>query len=205
MEKLDLKKALQPLFSAPLGEFVEVHVPPLTYLKVDGHGDPNTEASYQQAVAWLFSTAYAAKFAVKAAVGKDFAVPPLEGLWWSEDPQSFVDRRKSEWSWTMMIMMPDIVDSATFEAAAGKAARKNGPRPPSLRLESLNEGRCLQALHLGSYDAEGPLLSRLHEEIMPSRKLTFAGPHHEIYLSDPRRTDTAKLKTILRQPVRPLI
>ena len=202
MEKIDLKKSLRALFTAPVGRFVEVEVPPLRYLKVDGHGDPNVEPAYGQAVSWLYATAYAAKFPAKAKLARDFAVPPLEGLWWAEDPASFAARRKAEWSWTMMIMMPEFVDHVLFEAGADKAAAKLGQRPPSLRLEHLEEGRSLQAMHVGSYDDEGPLLAQLHDEIMPARGLTFAGPHHEIYLSDPRRTEAAKLKTLLRQPVR---
>lgn len=204
MEKVDLKKTLRSLFAAPTDRFLEVDVPRLTYLKVDGHGDPNVEPSYGQAVAWLYATAYGVKFAAKAALARDFTVPPLEGLWWAEDPSSFVERRKSEWSWTMMIMVPGFIDTPMAAAAMRKAAGKLGEPPPTLRLEHLEEGRCLQAMHIGSYDDEGPLLARLHDEVMPSRRLAFAGPHHEIYLSDPRRTEPAKLKTILRQPVRPL-
>lgn len=204
MDKIDLKKTLRPLFTAPAGEFVERDVPPLTYLKVDGRGDPNLEPSYQRAVAWLYATAYGAKFAAKSALGRDFTVPPLEGLWWAEDPRSFVERRKSEWAWTMMIMMPAFIDAPLVAAAIRKAAAKLGDPPPTLRLEELDEGSCLQTMHIGSYDDEGPLLARLHDQIMPARGLAFAGPHHEIYLGDPRRTEPSRLKTIIRQPVRPL-
>jgi hypothetical protein len=203
MNKIDLKKELRHLFTAPVGEFVEVEVPPLPYLKVDGHGDPNVEAAYAQALSWLFSTAYAAKFAAKTGLGRDFTVPPLEGLWWAEDPQSFVDRRKALWSWTMMIMLPDFIGQDLVDAAVVKSSAKLGEPPTSFRFELLHEGRSLQALHIGSYDDEGPLLAQLHNEIMPARGLAFAGPHHEIYLGDPRRTEPARLKTILRQPVRP--
>lgn len=128
-------------------------------------------------------------------------MPPLEGLWYADDPRSFVERRKSEWKWTMMIMLPDFVGRDPFEAAVAKARNKLGDPPPSLRLARYREGPSLQALHIGSYDDEGPLLAKLHDEIMPAQNYTFAGPHHEIYLSDPRRTPAAKLKTILRQPV----
>src|SRR5687767_6046233 len=105
MTKIDLKKELRALFTAPVGAFVEVDVPPLPYLKVDGHGDPNREPAYARAVSWLFATAYSTKFAAKAALDRDFTVPPLEGLWWADNPESFVARRKAEWSWTMMIML----------------------------------------------------------------------------------------------------
>lgn len=201
MAKLDLKQARKELFTAPRGEFAPIVVPRVLYLMVDGHGDPNTAPEYPRALQALYATAYALKFACKAQ-GRDFVVAPLEGLWSAADPASFVARRKGEWDWTMLIMVPDFVDQPAFESARDKAAAKLGQLPSSLRLDALEEGLCLQALHIGSYDDEGPLLARLHDEIMPAGGYAFAGPHHEIYLGDPRKTPPAKLKTILRQPVR---
>ncbi len=201
MEKLDLKKARKALFTAPLNRFIPIDVPRVRYLMVDGHGDPNTAAAYTQAVESLYTTAYTIKFACKAQ-GKDFVVAPLEGLWSARDPESFTARRKGEWDWTMMIMVPDHVDDETFQASRIRGREKLGTLPESLRLESLEEGLCLQALHLGSYDDEGPLLATLHGEIMPSGGYDFAGRHHEIYLSDPRKVPPEKLKTLIRQPVR---
>ena len=200
-EKLDLKKVRKALFTAPHNRFVTIQVPPLCYLMVDGHGDPNKTPAYKLAVESLFTTAYAIKFACKA-MGKDFAVMPLEGLWSAADPESFIARRKDEWDWTMMIMVPDFVDDEMIRAAKAKAREKRGALAESLRLERLEEGLCLQALHIGSYDYEGPLLVMLHGEVMPSGGYDFAGRHHEIYLSDPRKTPPEKLKTLLRQPVR---
>lgn len=201
MDKLDLKKLRKELFNAPLNRFAEVRVPPVQYLAVDGHGDPNKAPDYARAVETLYATAYSLKFASKAS-GRDFVVAPLEGLWSASDPSSFAERRKDEWDWTMLIMVPDFVDQAYFERARDQAAGKLGRISSSLRLQKLEEGLCLQALHVGSYDDEGPLLSQLHHRIMPEQGYDFAGPHHEIYLSDPRKTDASKLKTILRQPVR---
>lgn len=201
MEKLDLKKTRKLLFTAPLGRFVTIQAPPVSYLMVDGHGDPNTAPAYRLAVESLYATAFTIKFACKAN-GKDFVVPPLEGLWSAPDPESFIARRKDEWDWTLMIMVPDQVDEEIFLAARTKAREKLGALPASLRLESLEEGLCLQALHVGGYDDEGPLLAHLHGEIMPSGGYGFAGRHHEIYLSDPRKTPPEKLKTVIRQPVR---
>lgn len=203
MEKIDFKKAYKDIYNPPAGGFVTVEVPEMQFVKVDGAGDPNTTQSYRAAVEWLYSTSYAMKFAAKAALGKDYTVPPLEGLWWADDPASFVARRKDEWKWTMMIMVPDFVEQTMFEAAVAKTERKRGAAPASLRLERYDEGPSLQALHIGSYDDEGPLLAKLHYDVMPSRGLTFNGPHHEIYLSDPRKTAPEKLRTILRQPVKP--
>ncbi|MCK1638177.1 GyrI-like domain-containing protein [Bradyrhizobium sp. 157] len=201
MEKLDLKKVRKPLFTAPLNRFVTINVPPVSYLMVDGHGDPNTAQAYKLAVESLYATAFTIKFSCKAN-GEDFVVMPLEGLWSAPDPESFSARRKDEWEWTMMIMVPDYVDDETFLAARIKAREKLGALPESLRLESLEEGLCLQALHVGSYDDEGPLLAMLPGEIMPSGGYDFAGRHHEVYLSDPRKTAPEKLKTVIRQPVR---
>lgn len=201
MEKLDLKKARKALFTAPVDRFVPIDVPPALYLMVDGHGDPNNAPAYRQAVESLYATAYAIKFACKAG-GQDFVVAPLEGLWSARDTESFTARRKDEWDWTMMIMMPDHVDQALFGAAANRTREKLGTRPESLRLEGLEEGLCLQALHIGSYDDEGPLLAALHGEVMTSGGYGFAGRHHEIYLGDPRKVAPERLKTVIRQPVR---
>jgi hypothetical protein len=200
MEKLDLKKARKGLFTAPLKRFVPVDVPPVRYLMADGHGDPNRAPEYKHAVESLYASAYTLKFMAKAA-GRDFVVAPLEGLWSAPDPESFTARRKHEWDWTMMIMVPDEVTEEDFTAARAKAAQKLGKVAPSLRLETLEEGPSLQALHVGSYDDEGPLLKVLHDEIMPQGGYRFAGRHHEIYLGDPRKTPAARLRTIIRQPV----
>lgn len=202
MEKLDLKKARRDLFTAPAGRFVEIRVPRCLYVMIDGHGDPNSVPEYSRALKALYSTAYALKAELKPS-GGDFVVPPLEGLWSSPDPENFRARRKSAWDWTMMIMVPDRVDERHFEAARERAGHKLGDALSDLRLGSLAEGHCLQALHIGSYDDEAPLLAQLHEQIMPASGYLFAGPHHEIYLSDPRKTEASKLRTILRQPVRP--
>ena len=201
MDKLDLKKTRKALFTAPLNRFISIDVPRVSYFMVDGHGDPNTAPAYKLAVQSLYTTAYTAKFACKGQ-GKDFVVMPLEGLWSAPHPESFTARRKDEWDWTIMIMVPDYLDDAIFHAAKTGAREKIGTLPDSLRLERLEEGPCLQALHIGSYDDEGPLLAMLHGEIMPSGGYEFAGRHHEVYLSDPRKTSPERLKTVLRQPVR---
>jgi hypothetical protein len=200
MDKLDLKKERKALFSAPLNRFELIEAPPVAYLMADGHGDPNTAPEYRLAVESLYSTAYAIKFLCKDQ-GRDFVVAPLEGLWSAPDPESFTARRKHEWDWTMMVMVPDYVDQGLFQEGRGRSERKLGRLSPSLRLEVLAEGLCFQALHVGSYDDEGPLLAGLHGELMPKGGYDFAGPHHEVYLSDPRRVPAEKLRTVIRQPV----
>jgi hypothetical protein len=202
-EKYDVKRAYRELYAPSAREFTLVDVPPMRYLAVDGHGDPNTAAAYAEAVEALFSVAYAVKFRSRKELGRDFVVAPLEGLWRADDPAAFVARDKSAWDWTLLIAQPDWIDEALV-AEAVVAARAKGDRPALalVRLRELHEGPSAQILHIGSYDDETPTLARLHDEWMPQHGLTFAGDHHEIYLSDARRTAPEKLRTVLRQPVR---
>lgn len=203
-EKYDVKRAYREFYAPSAREFTLVDVPPMRYLAVDGHGDPNTAAAYAEAVEALFSVAYAVKFRSRRELGRDFVVAPLEGLWRADDPAAFVARDKSAWDWTLLIAQPDWIDEALV-AEAVAAARAKGDRPALslVRLRELHEGPSAQILHIGSYDDETPTLAHLHDEWMPQHGLTFAGDHHEIYLSDARRTAPEKLRTVLRQPVRP--
>jgi hypothetical protein len=128
--KVDLKRTI-PSYRAPRGAFEVVEVPPLRYLMVDGHGDPNTTAQYADAVAALFGTAYRLKFLSKTELGRDYVVMPLEGLWWSDDMATFTTSRdKSRWSWTMMILVPEWIEDVHVERARRAAAEKAIP-PPS--------------------------------------------------------------------------
>ncbi len=204
MEKADLRKSMNTFYAPSAKDFSLVQVPPLHYLMIDGHGDPNTAPAYMSAVEWLYSVSYPVKFMSKKDLGRDYAVMPLEGLWWADDMNAFITRDKSAWSWTMMILQPDWITKVMIDAAIEKASAKLGPPPPSLRFEVLDEGLCVQILHIGPYDAEGPVLARLHGEFLPQNGLTETGHHHEIYLSDPRKSAPEKLKTVLRQPVRRL-
>jgi hypothetical protein len=203
-EKYDVKRAYRDLYAPSAREFTLVDVPPMRYLAVDGHGDPNTAPEYAEAVEALFAVAYAVKFRSRLELGRDLVVAPLEGLWRADDPSVFVTREKRAWDWTMVIAQPDWVDDP-FVAAAVAAVRAKADRPglDRLRLRELHEGPSVQILHVGSYDDEGPVLARMHDEWMPQHGVTFGGDHHEIYLGDPRRAAPEKLRTILRQPVRP--
>lgn len=179
-----------------------VDVPDLRYLMIDGSGDPNTPA-YAAAVSALYPVAYALKFSSRRDLGRDYVVMPLEGLWWADDMAAFTAQRdKSRWHWTLMVMVPDWTTSEAFRGAVGKVADGRAPeRLDDVRLERLSEGRCVQALHVGSYDDEAGLLRHMHEEFIPGHGLVMTGRHHEIYLGDPRRTEPARRRTILRQPV----
>jgi hypothetical protein len=174
----------------------------MRYLAVDGSGRPGSPA-YQQAVEALFAASYAAKFLSKGDLDRDYVVLPLEGLWWSEDMDTFRTREKDRWSWRMLIRQPDWLDEQILTAAVAQARSKDRDPDGLLRLVELDEGRCLQTLHVGSYDDEGPTLAHLHDEYLPAQGLRPVGLHHEIYLSDARRVAPDKLRTILRQPVAP--
>jgi hypothetical protein len=203
MPRTDFKKELKHLYNPPK-EFVVVDVPSMSFLMIDGHGDPNTAQEYQDALEALYTVAFKCKFASKKELGQDYVVPPLEGLWWAEDMQTFtIERDKSTWDWTMMIMQPEWISQQMVEEAIQQVAKsKDLPALPKLRMEGYDEGLSVQIMHIGSYDDEGPIIARLHTEFLPRNGYVEAGKHHEIYLSDPRRTAPEKLKTVLRQPVK---
>ncbi len=203
MDKIDFKKELQHLYNPSSCDFVVVEVPEMQFLMVDGHGDPNTEPAYQEAVAALYAVAYKLKFMSKQHLEKDYTVPPLEGLWWAAAMDMFtVNRDKSAWDWTMMIMQPEWITSEMFAQAVAEVQKSKAlPALFKMRLERYAEGLSVQILHIGSYDDEAPTLARLHREFIPQNGYVEAGKHHEIYLGDPRKTAPEKLKTVLRQPV----
>ena len=203
MSKIDFKKELKHLYRPSPREFVVVDVPPMNFLMIDGHGDPNTAQEYQDAVEALYAVSYKLKFTSKKELGKDYVVPPLEGLWWAEDMETFTTARdKSAWDWTMMIMQPEWITQEMVEEAVKQVEKKGLPALSKLRLETYHEGLAVQILHIGSYDDEGPTIAKMRQEFMPENGYEPAGKHHEIYLSDPRKVAPEKLKTVLRQPVR---
>jgi hypothetical protein len=199
--KLDVRRQLA-CYRAERDTPQLVEVPDLQYLALDGHGDPNSPA-FRVAVGALYPVAYTVKFASRRQLGRDYVVPPLEALWWADDMDVFtLARDKSRWSWTAMVMTPEWIPAAMVDEALSVVAAKGPPeRLAEVRLETLSEGTCVQALHVGRYDDEGPLLERMHREFIPSRGLRMRMRHHEIYLSDARRTAPDRLRTILRQPV----
>jgi hypothetical protein len=216
MTKIDFKKEYKDLYQPTSKTFELVDVPPMQYLMIDGRGDPNTSQEYQDAIEALYALAYKIKFMSKNALGKDYVVPPLEGLWGSpemvfslegitdEDQwlKQFKASKRDSWQWTMMILQPNWITEEIFLQAFDEV--RSGKNPASLekiRLEGYHEGLCVQILHVGPYANEGPILAQMHTQFIPENSYTEAGQHHEIYLSDPRKTVPEKLKTILRQPV----
>lgn len=200
--KVDFKKTLDS-YQAKHGQFRIVEVPPLQYVMIDGHGSPDG-SSFAAAVQALYPVAYALKFMSKQQLDKDYVVPPMEALWWADDMQVYTTREKDRWEWTVMLMVPDWITTELFEAAKAKVAKKKDApaRLGDVRLETMEEGTCVQTLHIGSYEDEAPVLRRMHNEFIPEHGYELTGKHREIYLSDPRRVAEDKLKTILRQPVK---
>lgn len=205
LKKIDLKKELRDFYSGVSAkEFSIVDVPPLRFLMIDGQGYPGTSQEYQDAMMTLYPLSYTLKFMAKKN-GKDYVVMPLEGLWWAKDMRVFTEafmERKDEWLWTSMIMQPDfiiqdMVDSATEEVKK----KKDPPALSKVRFEVYKEGLSAQILYFGSYSNEGPTIEQLHNFIR-NQGYELRGKHHEIYLSDPRRTKPGKLKTIIRQPIK---
>ena len=201
MEKIDVRKRLSSLYRVSHKEVVEVDVPPLRYLMIDGAGDPNTSPDYARAVEALFSVSYTTKFAVKkSGLGIDYGVMPLEGLWWADDWSVFTANDRGAWKWTMMILQPDFVPEEMIRRAIGDVAEKKKlPAVEKLRLEEFHEGRSAQILHIGPFTEEGPTIQRVHDFI--DARSARRGKHHEIYLSDIRRAAPEKWKTIIRQPM----
>ncbi|AIQ54157.1 GyrI-like domain-containing protein [Paenibacillus sp. FSL R7-0331] len=210
MEKKDFKKADKALYQ-PKTEPGVVDVPEMIFIQVDGQGDPNEpEGEYQRAVETLCALSYAIKMAPKSGPAPEgyfeYVVPPLEGLWWQEGIHGVDYTRKDKFSWTAMIRQPEFVDSQVYAAAVETVTRKKPQIDISAaRLVTFIEGLCVQCMHIGSYDDEPATVDKMNRYIAEQGllcDLSDVRKHHEIYLSDPRKSDIAKLKTIVRHPVR---
>ena len=203
MVKIDLKKELKALYVPSAKEVTLIDVPEMSFIMIDGQGSPESE-QYQQAIGALYSIAYTIKFDKKKAGGTDFTVMALEGLWWADDYKDFDPETgdRNKWQWTMMIMQPDFIIAAEFKSAQEAAAKKKpNPSIAGVRFERFKEGKAVQIMHIGPYSAEAPNIQRMHQKIKEIGGKLY-GKHHEIYMSDPRRGDPAKIKTVLRQPYR---
>ncbi len=202
MEKIDFKKELKHLYRASLKQVEFVDVPKMSFLMIDGQGDPNTSKAFEEAINALYPLAYTLKFMSKnGASGIDYGVMPLEGLWWADDSSAFIEKRKDEWKWTLMIMQPEFITGEMVNEAIEKVSIKKNPRALSqVRFEAFEEAQAVQIMHRGPFEEEGPTIDKLHTFIEKCGKHK-RGSHHEIYLSDFRRAAPENLKTILRQPV----
>lgn len=187
-----------------------IDVPAMNYLAVRGHGDPNAaDSEYQQSIPLLYAVAYTIKMSKKGDHQLpgyfDFVVPPLEGYWWQDGVKGVDYDHKEKFSFISMIRMPDFVDQATFEWAVNEASAKKGLDLAKVEFLPQQEGLCVQALHVGPYDNEPATVEKLHE-FMANKGLQLDindhRHHHEIYLSDPRRSKPENLKTVIRIPVK---
>lgn len=200
LTKLDLRARFAYLYNTSPGAVDVVTVPELNFLMVDGVGSPES-GPFQQAIQTLYGLSYTVKFATRKEKGIDYPVMALEGLWWTgSSEESFDPVAVDRWKWTLMIMQPETVNGADFEAAAKRLTMK-GTQPATFRLARMKEGLAVQTLHVGPYSEELPTIDRL-QAFMHKEGYFPNGKHHEIYLGDPRRTAPTRLRTLLRQPVR---
>lgn len=208
MEKLDLSKTYKSYYKSKTTPEI-VHFDAVNYLSITGIGDPSSE-EFAQKIAALYPVAYTIKFECKA-LGKDFVVPKLEGLW-SFDLEKYEGITmenapkkipRSEWLYRLLIRMPDFVNEEMVQKAITQVKSKKGELPfiNELTFHTMNEGKCVQILHIGSFDKEPESLAKI-QAFCKEHGFQKNGEHHEIYLSDFRKTAPEKLRTILREPVR---
>lgn len=196
------REQLKSLYLPPTDEFTFVDVPRMKLFMVDGEGNPEGKP-FEEAVRWLWAAVHPIRRLAKKRMGKNFVEPPLEGLWWADCEADFIAGIKDKLKWRMMVPTAEWVSEDMLAEAVAEAAKKLGEAPKSLRLGHLDEGRSVQIMHVGPYEqAATTLARRLHEEFLPARGLVANGRHHEIYLTDSRRSAPEKMKTVLRQPVR---
>lgn len=188
-----------------------ITVPSMNYIAVSGTGNPNDEAGeYKEAVGLLYAVAYTLKMSEKSGYEMkgffDYVVPPLEGLWWQQGSDEKIDySRKDDFSWISMIRIPDFVSPSDVEWTKLTAAKKKGLDCSKVEFMNLDEGLCVQIMHVGSYDSE-PETVKLMDDYLEAegyvKDINDVRRHHEIYLSDPRKADPSKMKTVIRHPIR---
>jgi hypothetical protein len=202
MAKIDYLKMLKHLYGPSAKKVEIIDVPEMNFLMIDGEGDPNTAQAFKDAAEALFSLSYTLKFMVKKGeMGIDYGVLPLQALWWSDDPSAFSTGNKDAWKWTVMVMQPDFISPTLVAAATKEVQRKKKLESLSLaRFQAFKEGKAAQILHIGPFSEEGPTIEKVHAFIQNSGSQRI-GKHHEIYLSDIRRAEPEKWKTIVRQPM----
>jgi hypothetical protein len=202
MVKIDFKKDLKELYNPAAKDITLVDVPKMNFIVIDGQGAPASK-QFQQSIEALYPIAYAIKFDKKKTIGIDYGVMPLEGLWWAEDMIVFSPEKtdRNKWLWTLMIMQPDIITEIDFEKAKETSIKK---KPDifilnTVRFGSFTEGKSSQIMHIGAFSEESSNIRRIHNKIAEIGG-RLSGKHHEIYLSDFRKVEPSKMKTILRQP-----
>ncbi len=209
MSKLDYKTAYKELY-APKTTPSVIDVGPMTFIMADGRGNPNDEeGEFQRAVELLYALTYTIKMSPKSGNSPEgyfeYVVPPLEGLWWMDDPEHADFQDKDKYCWTAMIRQPEFVTQQVYEWAAAEVSRKKKLDTDIARLELFTEGLCVQCMHIGPYSDEPATIEKMEAYMAQNglvRDLSDTRKHHEIYLGDPRKTEPSKMRTILRYPVR---
>jgi hypothetical protein len=196
----DWRKDLKELYFPPTSKVVEVVVPELRFLTIEGEGDPNSSLEFQRTVEALYALSYTLKFSVKNLdASKDYKVGPLEGLWWNTEQGELI-QGKGDWRWKAMMLQPSFVDREAVENARRNAMKKKENNSlGKVILETFKEGRSAQITHVGPWSAESENIAKVKTFIV-NKGGTPSGRHHEIYMSDPRRVAPEKLKTVIRQP-----
>jgi hypothetical protein len=205
----DYKKEYKDLY-LPKAAPTVVDVGEMKFVAVEGRGNPNEEnGEYQRAIEVLYGIQYTIKMSKKGNnIPKgyfDYVVPPLEGFWWLENNEEYSSEKKSKQQWISVIRLPEFVDEKVFEWACVEASKKKKIDTTKAKLLKIKEGLCVQCLHIGSFDDEPRTLKQISNFIEANdlqSDLTETRRHHEIYLSDPRKTEVSKLKTVLRIPVK---
>lgn len=201
--KIDLKKELKHLYNPSAKKISVVDVPRMNFLMLNGKGHPEGVQDFQDAIQAIYSVAYTMKFMLKEkASTPDFAVMPLESLWWASGGVPYDKAETSAWRWTVMVAQPEFIEEEHLAAVKRNLKQKEGPAVTAkVRLRSFDEGLSVQIMHIGPYNQIGGAAKRL-EEYAREHKYRLRGRHHEIYLSDPRRVAPERIKTIVRRPVK---
>lgn len=202
VKKFDFKKEYPDFYNTSKDNVKIIDIPPMKFLMLDEKGNPNMP-EFQNAVQALYATAFPLKMGIKKKnAAKDYVIPPLEGLWYMDNMAEWSMDHKEKWHFTLMIRVPDYVtDSQVKDVTLAAKKKKDLPALDKIRLESYTEGLSMQLMHIGPYDNEPPNIQKMHE-FAKKQGYQLTGKHHEIYLSDPRKGDPAKMKTILRQPLK---
>lgn len=205
----DFKKEYKE-FYIPKNKPTVVDVPAANYIAVRGKGNPNEKGgAYQQAVSVVYAVAYTLKMSYKTGHKIngffEYVVPPLEGFWWQDGVDGVDYSNKSTFNWISVIRLPDFITKQDFDWAVATATKKKGLDCSSAQFLTVNEGLCVQIMHLGSYDSEPETVALMDKYLLQNgyaNDMTDDRLHHEIYLSDPRKCATEKLKTVIRHPIR---
>lgn len=187
-----------------------VTIPKMNYIAVRGKGNPNIEGgTYQKAVSILYAIAYTLKMSYKTDYKIEgffeYVVPPLEGFWWQDDVKGVDYSKKDEFNWISVIRLPDFITKKDFKWAIETATKKKKLDCSAAEFLTIDEGLCVQMMHIGAFDDEAATVAIMNEYISQNgynEDISDVRLHHEIYLSDPRKVDSSKLKTLIRHPIK---